>query len=229
MDRRYLTGLDFEAWIEHVFSHAVPFNGGGVEWYFEMDADRWDGPASLTIAHLTRLFENPEPALACFADSQIAQGLYYIVDSGAGGLVLSILDEAVDWPSRHRCVVAIGPLFERLLAPRVAPVLGHLDEQGTKPLNMVTYMWWGILPVAAKAEPARPPDPLNAAILEVMARILKSTNPAIQESALHGLGHSASAHGQEVARIIDAYTASGLVTRKELLAYAKATRSGCVL
>jgi hypothetical protein len=227
MTGRRLADLAFEPWVEHVFSHTVSYQGAA--WYFDVDADIWDGPSALTVRHLTRLFDDPEAALEYFSDAQIAQGLYYLIDSGAGGLVLSLLDEAVPLPARQECLGAIPRLFERLLEPRVAPALGHRDEKGARPLNMVTYMWWDIFPVAATANPGQPPDPINAAILGGMDRILGSRHPAIQESALHGLGHWASAFPDETAAIIDAYLARAPGIRPELLAYARAARKGCVL
>ena len=222
-----LADLEFEPWIEHVFSHAVPHQGEA--WYFGLDADIWDGPAELTVRHLTRLFDNPVGPLEYFSDSQIAQGLYYVIDSGAGGLVLSLMDEDVRQDLRVRCLEAITNLFLNLLQPRVAPILGHLDEPGGRPLNMVTYMWWDIFPVAAKVATNKPVDPLNAAILGVMERTLQSKNPAIQESALHGLGHWARACPKDVARIVDGFLASTAGRSAEIVAYARSARQGCVL
>jgi len=227
MTARKFTDLEFEPWIEHVFSHAVSQTGNA--WYYEIDSDFWDGPPGLTVEHMTRLFENPEPPLEYFADSQIAQGLYYIINSGAGGLVLSLMNDAVPIGERVRCIKAIHPLFRQLIEPRVAPVLGHLDEKGAKALNSVAYMWWDIFPVAAKVERNSAPDPLNAAILGVMENVLDTSHPAIQESALHGLGHWARAYPSVVEPIIDAFIASGADFRPELIAYAKSARQGCVL
>lgn len=227
MTGRRLVDLEFEPWVEHVFSHDVPYQG--IAWYFDVAADTWDGSSALTVRHITRLFDDPAVALEYFSDAQIGQGLYYLIDSGAGGLALSLLDEAVPLPARQECLGAIPRLFERLLEPRVAPVLGHRDEKGARPLNMVTYMWWDIFPVAATANPGSPPDPINATILASMDRILGSRHPAIQESALHGLGHWASAFPAETAAIIDAYLTRTPEIRPELLAYARAAKQACVL
>jgi hypothetical protein len=57
-----LTDLSFEDWIEHAFGQEVRFQAGA--WFFDDDAEWWDSPQPVALAHLTRLFEDPEPALA---------------------------------------------------------------------------------------------------------------------------------------------------------------------
>jgi hypothetical protein len=144
MDNR-LTDLSYEDWIEHVFSHEV--RKYQVAWYFDLDAPWWDGGPAISIAYLTRFFEDPEPALTYFADSQIAQGLHYLIDTGAGGTVLALTERTVPLSERLRCLSAIGTLFEQIFARRCTAKLSHLDETGASPLNGVCYMWWDIFPV----------------------------------------------------------------------------------
>jgi hypothetical protein len=144
-----LTELSYEDWLEHVFSHEI--RTCQAAWYFDLDAPWWDGPPAVTVAYLTRLFEDPDPALAYFADSQIAQGLHYLIDSGAGGYVLALSQSAVALQDRLRCLESIGTLFAHLFAPRCTPHLSHLDEPGAGPLNVTCYMWWDIFPVGGPA------------------------------------------------------------------------------
>jgi hypothetical protein len=227
MSARRLTDLEFAPWIDHVFSHPVAINGAA--WHFDVDADFWDGPPALSARHLARLFEDPAPPLANFTDAQIAQGLWYLVDSGAGGLVGSALDASLALAERLRFISSIGTLFERLIEPRIAPVLGHLDEKGAAPLNMIAYMWWDIFPAAGGAKMNSQPDPIEAAILAVMTQALNSKHPAIQESALHGLGHWARACPGIVEPAIEWYLEHASGVRPELINYARAARTGCVL
>jgi hypothetical protein len=225
MDNR-LTDLSYEDWIEHAFSHEI--RKYQAAWYFDLDAPWWDGPPAVTIAYLTRLFEDPVPALAYFADSQIAQGLHYLIDTGAGGTVLALSRSVVPLPERLRCLEAIGTLFERIFARRCTPQLSHLDEPGAGPLNGVCYMWWDIFPVGG---PAGDPDAgaIDEALLSVMERSLDLPSPACQESALHGLGHWQTRHPDRVVATIDRFLSRNEDLRPQLAAYARAARTGCVL
>jgi hypothetical protein len=225
MDNR-LTDLSYEDWIEHVFSHEV--RKYQVAWYFDLDAPWWDGGPAISIAYLTRFFEDPEPALTYFADSQIAQGLHYLIDTGAGGTVLALTERTVPLSERLRCLSAIGTLFEQIFARRCTAKLSHLDETGASPLNGVCYMWWDIFPVGGPID-----DPEAAAIddtiLSVMEGTLALPCPACQESALHGLGHWQRRHPERVATAVDRFLSRQGDLRPELAAYARVARSGCVL
>jgi hypothetical protein len=222
-----VTGLDFAAWIAHVFDHAVPYCQP--PWYDLADAPLWQAPASVTVAHITRLFEDPEPPLAFLADSQIAQGLRYIIQPGASDFWIAIHDRAVPVEDRLRCLAATEPLFARLLAPRCTPHLSHRDEPGAGPLNGICYMWWDIFP--ALLAPSDPAAPAAAeTVLAALAGILALDSPACCESALHGLGHLHHAHPRAVERIIGRFLATpSPELPPALLDYARAARCGCVL
>jgi hypothetical protein len=225
MSGRQLHDLGYDDWIEHVFAHAVPFYEPA--WSFAADADWWDPPGATAIAYLTRLFKQPEPLVEQFADSQIGQGLYYLIDNGAGAYCRFLIDGSVPIEARVACIEAIQTLFARLFQPRCPPVLSNIDEPGGTKLNQVCYMWWDIIPLAASSKPRRP-DPIHEACLRVMRETLRLPNPACQESALHGLGHWAHAYPAFAATVIDAYLAGDPNRRPELVRYAQAARSGCV-
>lgn len=226
MTGRRLTDLSYEDWIEHVFSHEV--RKYQAQWYFDADADWWDGPAALTISHMTRFFADPEPPLTYFADSQIAQGLNYLIDSGASGQLLALSEVSVPLEARLACVRAIENLFVKLFAARCRPHLSHLDEAGSGPLNGICYMWWDIYPFAPGAEG---PDlrAFEEAVVTVMERSLQIPSPACQESALHGLGHWLRADADRITVIIDRFLDDNPDLRPALRAYAHSARSGCVL
>jgi hypothetical protein len=217
--------LSYEQWIDYVFDHAVPFYGQA--WHFEADADWWRPQPEQAVEYLARLFESPEPLVDRFADSQIAQGLQYLVDNGAGAYCRFLTDASVPIDARVSCISAISTLFARLFQPRCAPVLSHLDEPGGNELNRICYMWWDIMPIGAPA--ASPPsDPIHDACLSEMQDILQLPSPACQESALHGLGHWARAYPEFTAATIDAYLAANAKLRPELVRYAQVARAGCI-
>ena len=220
-----MTDLSYPDWLNYVFDHAVPFYEQA--WYFEPEADWWQPQPEQAVDYLARLFENPELLADEFSDSQIAQGLYYLIDNGAGAYCRFLTDGSVPIDARTACIEAFSTLFARLFQPRCEPVLSHLDEPGANALNRICYMWWDIMPIGAAAAPI-PADPIHQGCLAEMRETLRLPNPACQESALHGLGHWAGAYPEFAATTIDAYLAANPKLRPELLRYAQAARSGCI-
>jgi hypothetical protein len=221
-----LQNLTFDQWLEHAFGHEVRIQQA--PWYFDLDHDWWDPTPAQAIAYLTRLFENPEPALECFADRQIAQGLTYLLNTMASGDSGWLCSTEVPGDERRRCVEAIAPFFERLFKPRCTPHLSHLSENDAGLLNGACYMWWDVFPSLALASDPELPK-LHDAALATMERILHLDSLACQESALHGLGHWQRQYQARVAAIIDDFCQAFPETDSRLLAYAKSARCGCVL
>ncbi len=225
---RRLTNLSYDDWIEHVFSHDVRTQAAA--WYFDLDADLWAGSPEETVAHLTRLFEDPEPALFYFSDAQIDQGLRYIIDNGAGDLLSAVRDVRLPLKDRLRCVGAIRSVYDKLFLPRCTPHLSHLDqsEAGSGPLNTICYMWWDIIPgITTPDDPHR--HAMNDATFGVLQHALALESIACQESALHGLGHWTLHDTVSVSAIIDAYLRARRDIPAELGRYARAARNGCIL
>jgi hypothetical protein len=221
-----LSDLAFREWLEHAFGHEVRFQQA--PWYFDPDHDWWDPTPAQAINYLTRLFENPAPALEPFADRQIAQGLTYLVDTMASGDSGWFYSTEVPVRGRIRCVEAIATFFERLFRSRCTPHLSHLSEVDAGPLNGVCYMWWDVFPSLALAgDPDLPA--LHDAALSTMKRILHLDSLACQESALHGLGHWQPKYQERVAAIINHFCETYPETDPRLLVYAKSARCGCVL
>jgi hypothetical protein len=200
----------------------------GNPWYFDPDTPHWDPPADEALSHLVGLFENPVSALENYADSQISQGLTYLVNTISSGDCGWFYSRAVSVSDRLRAISAIYSLFDQLFQPRCAPILLHVDEEGAKPLNSNCYMWWDSFPSVAS-----PDDPhrliLHDAVLAVMEKILTLDSIACQESALHGLGHWQRDHPRLVESIVDRFLQSNTAPDYRLVAYAQAARRGCVL
>ena len=221
-----LTDLDYDDWLEHAFGHEVRLQQAA--WFFDRDCDWWDPEPAVALAYLTRLFEDPEPSFRWYSDSQIAQGLTYLVNTSASGDNGWFSSTDVPIESRVRCVEAIALFFAQLFLPRCSPHLSHLSEADAGPLNGVCYMWWDDFPCLALAgDPNRPM--MQEAALCTMARILVFQSPACQESALHGLGHWQRDHDRQVCAIIDGFLAANPDIDPRLIGYANAARHGCVL
>ena len=218
-----ITHLSFADWVLFIFDHPAE----GPQWYWG-DAPSWNAPAALTAEYVTRLFEDPVPALEGFTAAELNMGLNYIIAPGLGEHMFCLDDPTVPLPARLRCVRACESLFRKLLLPRCSPHLSHRDEPGTAPLNAVCYMWWDKMPVYGGPVP-QDREALHRAALDTMAAILKFDSVACQESALHGLGHWRSVFPAEIESLIDVFLRLNPEARPELRTYARSARCGCVL
>jgi hypothetical protein len=218
--------FSFDEWIIFVFNH--PVDDSRLEWYWDIEADWWAGPAALTVEYLTEAFENSKRVFEPYSDSQLNQGLWYLASNACSGHMLALMDASVPWPARQRCVHSFQPLYEDCFAKRCTPHLSHLGEPGAGQLNLVCYMWWDILPVAGS-----PDDPackeVNQALLQVMDSALKLDSIACQESALHGLGHWHIRFPEQVESIIQNFLQRSNALPENLRKYALNALSGCVL
>lgn len=221
-----LKDLSFEAWLEHAFG--PPMRPGLNAWFFDLDCAWWDPPPAQAITHLTRLFEDPMPALGPYSDDQIAQGLTYLLSISATGHKDWFCAAEVPLDRRLACIAAMETFFAQLFGIRCTAHLSHLSEPEAGDLNRVCYMWWDELPcLALPDDPHR--NALNSAALLAMERILALDSVACQESALHGLGHWQSHDPEAVARIVNRYLAANPGRDPRLVTYARSARSGCVL
>ncbi|MGE5378308.1 MAG: hypothetical protein ACM3XO_24885 [Bacteroidota bacterium] len=223
---RPLTDLTFEEWVLFVFDH--PFDESRLEWYWEIEADWWEGPASRTIQYLTRAFENAAEVFRPYSDSQLNRGLWYLASNACSDHMLTLLDLSLPWSERRRCIRSIYTLYEQCFAPRCTPHLSHLDEAGVGPLNSVCYMWWDILPVYGQpGDPSR--RETDAEILQVLESALQLEPIACRECALHGLGHWGIYYPDQVQATIDRFLQRQKDLPEGLRTYALNAHRGCVL
>ena len=129
-----LANLTYEDWLEHAFGHEVRIQQAA--WFFDHDCDWWDPEPAVVVPYLTKLFEHPEPALRWYSDSQIAQGLTYLVSTNATGDNGWLYSTEVPIVDRVRCVEAVASLFAQLFVPRCTPHLSHLSETEAGSLNV---------------------------------------------------------------------------------------------
>ena len=149
-----LTELTFAEWIKYNFDHPVT----DPQWHWGIEMDEWHGPADVTVAYLTRAFENARQVFRPYSDAQLAQGLDWLASTSEYMFVLR--DEAVPWPDRRRCLLSMYQLYVQCFLPRChSDYLSHgVAVAGDNPLNGVCYMWWDLLPIYgdSTAPPASP-------------------------------------------------------------------------
>jgi hypothetical protein len=220
-----IINLSFDEWIRYVFDHPVT----EPEWYWE-EHDFWDPMVypRVTVSYLTRLFENPVASLSAYSDSQLSQGLYYIVSNNVSDHMFALRDGRVPLPERLKGLEAMFIVFDELFASRCSANLCYLSEEDkgvANPLDGICYMWWDILPIHGVTAGR---DTLATAdtILDVITRILALDSD--RESALHGLGHWYYYDPTKITGIVDKFLASHRQIRPELFTYARRARKGHV-
>lgn len=218
--------LTFEDWLEHAFGREIRFQR--LPWFLDSDALWWNPKPQTAIAFLTRLFHSPAMLTERFSDAQIAQGLTYLLDTGAVGDNGWFYSSEVPAAARKACIAATFNLFSEIFQPRCAPVLGHLSKVRSTPLNAIAYMFWEVFPCVALPGDEHWAE-LQLETLAVMERILSLDSIACVESALHGLGHAHATYPAQTEQIIDRYLAGERRAGAELAGYAQAARCGCVL
>ncbi len=223
-----IMNLTFEEWLRYVFDH--PVEAQKLEWYWDLDRDWWDEEAdpAQTVQFLTQAFEQAAVVSQPYSDSQLNQGLWFLASNACSNHMFALMNERMPWPARQRCIASFHQLYQGCFARRCTPHLSHLDEPGAGPLNSVCYMWWDIIPFAAK-----PDNPawkeFDEDILRVMESTLQLNSIACRESALHGLGHWQHAYPQRVGEIIDKFSMTRPELPQELQAYMTNAYTGYVL
>ncbi len=218
-----LREASIEEWIEFLFARPV----SDPAWFWETDADRWEGSPASTAKLLAETFERCGELLEPFDDEQVGQALWMIASSAGSDISRLMLDEVVPWDLRKRALESIFPLFRDCFAVRCSNHLGHLDEPDSNPLNASCYMWWELFPVL--------PEPENPAlaerddlVLSVMAGALEIPSQACQEAALHGLGKWERAYPDRVHEVVERFIWANRKIRTPLRHYAYAALHGDV-
>lgn len=200
---------------------------------FERDSDdpwqmHWEFPgAPAEIADLfICTFMNSGAHLAPYSDGQVSTGLQALLFTNFGDVPHVLTAEGVSEGQRLAILRSFGPLYRDLLAKRAPAVLGHKSESVGNPLEFVTYMLWDVTPFdywAAKTEERM------AALMDVFHDTLRLPNESCVESVLHGLGHLGGTWRSHAQSMIQDWLDEGPCVRADLIAYAKAAQTGCIL
>jgi hypothetical protein len=178
------------------------------------------------LAGITQLFENSAAVLRPYSDAQLNQGFWFLCGPESEAM-RGLVDEAIAWDARARCIRSFLSLFRDLFMTRCTPHLSHLLRSGSPetfevgPLNSACYMWWDFDCWGSSPR-------VDAEYLEVMRQTLALPHDACRENALHGLGHWHRAYPARTAEIVDEFLARNQSIRDELRRYALAARCGCI-
>lgn len=212
----------FEYWIDYLFNRPVT----DPAWYWEdNDTADWlqlERNEITVVSYVTRTFENAGEVLKPFSNGQVADGLNFIIHSGASNLAVSIvnIDNQVQMEPRLKCLESIYSLYTDLFAVRCSPEpFLRRDRKKDNPLDMVCFMWWDIFPVCGG-----PKEPacleLGKTILKLLEKILTLDSDACRESALHGLGELSFLYPREVKEIVTTFLTENPNVEPKLRKYA---------
>jgi len=211
-----------DEWVRFVFDHPVTETA----WHFATDAPDLRLPPERAAHLIAETFERGAELLRPFTDAQLNQGFWFLVSSGNSDYICCLTDASVPMPARTRALRAFVPLFRNVMAARCAASLSHRSESGSA-LNSACYMWWDIIPLCPPLNAREPREPMHDEVVAVLAELLEIPHDACRESALHGLGHWAP-YDPAAKTVIEAFLARSESLRPELLAYARAARTGCI-
>ena len=225
------TQVTFEDWVRYLFDHDVTETA----WYWG-DGEGTEGvdlPPDVFIDYGTKLLRNSESLLKGYSDGQVHHGLYLLISNNVSDEIFALKNQAVPIQKRLAFLEAIFHLNRDCFAERCTPHLSHSDLNETpehvSPLNENCYMWWDIFIVyGSRDDPGE--EPLNRTALNVMERCLTIAHPAVQEGALHGLGHFHAYYPAECEKIVATFIADHREAMNVALRnYAERAKVGSIL
>lgn len=200
-----MTRMDYHEWVRWVFDRPVRDE----PWYWRGQEPPW-AYAGVVISHFGRLCEECPPVLADYSDAQVVQGLNFIL--------LSVFSTSSEMGADQAAGVFRGfrLLYENLFAVRCDEV-----EEAANPLNEFVYMLWDLPPPGGEG--------VERELVSMLGDVLFVRHGAVQESALHGLGHLQLDFPVEVATVVDRYLSSDRPVSDAMRAYAARARRGEVM
>jgi hypothetical protein len=221
----------FEAWLDCYFE---PYDNFDSPWEKFPPGGSGSSPEFIaTDDEIVDLFaytmRTAGTGLKRFSDSQVGVGLDNLLNNHFSDVANTVRDGATTNDKKIAALKSLKVLYRDCLAPRAAPVLGHLSEKAPcRPLNGICYMLWDVTPLSYWPDPERGAI-MYPVIVEVMESALYSENAAVVESGLHGLGHLVYKFKGPAVAAIDRFLEKrrGQV-REELVTYARAARTGMI-
>lgn len=176
------------------------------------------------LAHIPALAER-------YSAWQVATGCEFIFNNTLSSYAFLFGDERIEESRRVRTIANIFDLFNFVFRDaanwsngpahlaRGAPAEADPIQEET---NRICFMFWDSCPLLGLGVPN-----IRTACIDVMEHCLTIPNYAVQESALHGLGHLAHAD-RRAARLAADFAKTGMAPL-ELIRYAQAAATGNIL
>ena len=184
----------------------------------------------LVMSVLEYAQEDPKERLRHLGTDALAAGLGRLFDPVHCLDSRCLADKRIPLERRTRLVPLIGDIILSAWENHASHSLGHTEtgynsvSDDTAYADYLVYMFWDVAWLPHGCE-----RPIIDACIDVMGRCAKSSNPAVVEGALHGLGHMQSYEkgSKRVLHIEGRRRFSGDIGEK-LDAYAEAAKTGMI-
>jgi hypothetical protein len=177
-----------------------------------------------TSKFLARFNDEIDQLINRLGEDSIASAIWEFY--GCGGDVREATDPSLG-ASRISFMHSVKSLYSKGFAVYCSQYLGHLDQGkgSARPLNTPCYMLWDMDGIECRA--FQHDQEMVKLSFEVLMHALSIPHLACQESALHGLGHLAAVHQDQVHSVVQhALRANHILS--ELSDYAKRVVNGAV-
>ena len=207
--------LSFEDWLE----------------YFRVDMPDidWFSDSATLLARLSQLMRSSDYLVQKYTHEEINKLLWMLL--GESGFFQVLYDDQLPLEGRLDCISAIGDLYGNLFFNHCSRFLSSGATEipsDVSALNSICYMWWDIFAASPQSD-APSQKKIEQSIINLLEALLNIDHIAIQESAVHGLGHAHYRSPAQVETILDGFLeAKQTIAPEALLTYAKAARTGCI-
>jgi hypothetical protein len=210
--------IDFQAWRKGIFANSAEPGRLATEAVgpalvaFDPEAD----PAT-AVGLLEQTFRGAKSLAEEFAPTQIASGLWYLLEPSNSSYGLALGDSRVAREARVDGIAATTSLYTDLFAPQLgAQRVSWDDGTAIAPLALTCHGFWNLMPLSPATTDCAD------ACLDVMERALSLPNVPCIDSALIGLDLWCGAHRERVRDIVQRFLASAAHGDEETLRYANA-------
>jgi hypothetical protein len=182
-------------WEKVIFDHSPDKE----YWYYDIDYDEEILKFDDISKYIIELCEECEELINKYTDDQINNGLWYLFSEAGSKWFSEILNGKNDMESSIRCIEKLEYIYRKLFYYKCTKTLSHKNQLPDNPINAICYMLWDIAPPVE--------DNMITPVVALLSNILSLDHIAIQEGAIHGLGHLGERYGDvainEIKKFID--------------------------
>jgi hypothetical protein len=176
----------------------------GTPWYFDQNSHPYEVQGTETLQLVHHVLLNSQSLPTRYSNEQISHGLNFLINPSCSDICYLFVDSSLNQGLRASTTMAIYEVFEKIFQQKCLQSVPFesLSEPESKGLNWICYMWWDIFPRHGIPTSAACSE-VDMAIIRTLNRIAQLPSFACKESAIHGLGHWASARPEIVAHVFD--------------------------
>jgi hypothetical protein len=156
--------------------------------YVPTALDRMNSAPSFFLTQFEEAFSDVEALVTQYGPVAVAEGVDTILNGSKSDLARVFTSNEFAISRRCEAVALLEKVIDDLFVPHCDPVLIHASRLTTNRVNHVCYMMWDVTHLTSTG------GDLWQSVRHVMNHALQSSNVAVIEGGLHGLGHSVYQH-----------------------------------